>query len=105
SGKTVDVIALGKKAGDVLEKNQSVILSNTAIFDELTFDNVADIAQNMMDSYVDESYDKIVFVYNSFINAATQEVKAEQFLPIVPKQNDDKKTETVDYIFEPEKDK
>lgn len=104
-GKTIDIVALGKKAGDVLAKNHSVILSNTEIFDDLSFDKVADIAQNMMDSYVDESYDKIVFVYNSFINAGTQEVKAEQFLPIVPKQADDKKSETVDYIFEPEKEK
>jgi len=105
AGKNVDVLTLGKKANDVLAKTQHVVRNENAVFDDMTFEKVAVIAQDLMDGFVDGDYDKIVFVYNSFINAATQEVKAEQFLPIVPKQNDDKKTETVDYIFEPEKDK
>ena len=47
------------------------------------------------------AYDKIELLYNRFKNAATQIVTTEQFLPIVPVQED---TNVVaEYIFEPSK--
>ncbi len=102
--KEVELLSLGKKANDVLQKTHVVKEVNTAIFDDLRFDNVAEIAENIMDSFVNEDYDKVLIVYNKFINAATQEVKTEQFLPIVPKTDEGKSSGNVDYIFEPEKD-
>ena len=75
---------------------------NNKIFDDLTFDNVAEIAQNAMDLFEDESYDKIELVYNQFKNAATQTTQIEQFLPIV--QNEDTSNSNGDYIFEPGKE-
>ena len=67
----------------------------------MTFDNVADIAQMLMDKFVAGDFDKIVIVYNKFKNAATQEVMTEQFLPIVPVEKD--ANVNLDYIFEPSK--
>lgn len=103
--KKVSVLALGKKAGDVLSHTQNVIEKNTNIFDNLQFEGVAEIAQRLMDDFVDETFDKVVLVYNKFINAATQEVLAEQFLPLLPKENTEENQDTeVDYIFSPDKD-
>lgn len=104
-GKNVDILTLGKKAGDVLKKTMHIAQTNTAIFDEMTFEAVADIAEAIMKDFVEEKYDQVIFVYNKFINAGTQEVVAEQFLPIVPKEQEETDQQTqVDYIFEPEKD-
>jgi F-type H+-transporting ATPase subunit gamma len=105
NGKQVDLFTLGKKANDVIVKEQTVLENNTEIFDELTFDNNAVIAQKLMDLFTNGSYDKIVLVYNKFKNAATQIIMNEQFLPIVSTQNTDEKTDTADYIFEPSKAK
>lgn len=103
--KKVSVLALGKKAGDVLSHTQNVIEKNTNIFDNLQFEGVAEIAQRLMNDFVDETFDKVVLVYNKFINAATQEVLAEQFLPLLPKENTEENQDTeVDYIFSPDKD-
>lgn len=104
-GKQVDLFTLGKKANDVLSKDQTILENNTAIFDDLTFANNAEIAQKLMDLFTNGSYDKIVLVYNKFKNAATQIIINEQFLPIVSDQNKDEKVETTDYIFEPSKSK
>lgn len=102
-GATVDLLTIGKKGNDILSKNHNVIEENNVIFDNLTFDNVAVIAQKLMDLFVDGSYDKIEIVYNRFKNAATQITTVEQFLPIKPIEGDDVDVNQ-DYIFEPSKE-
>ena len=101
-GKQVDVFAVGKKGGDVLKKTHSIIENNNAVFDDLTFDNVSEIAQILMDKFVAGDYDKIHIVYNHFKNAATQIIKTEQFLPLAPIVGGE--AISSDYIFEPSKE-
>ena len=104
-GKQVDFFTLGKKANDVLNKEQTVIENNIEIFDDLTYENNAKIAQKLMNLFTDGTYDKIILIYNKFKNAATQIIMNEQFLPIVSNQELDEKVEVSDYIFEPSKEK
>lgn len=103
--KQVDFFTLGKKANDILNKEQTIIENNTEIFDELTYDNNAQIAQKLMNLFTYGTYDKIILIYNKFKNAATQVIMNEQFLPIVSNQEPDEKVEVSDYIFEPSKEK
>ncbi|WP_297690745.1 ATP synthase F1 subunit gamma [uncultured Eudoraea sp.] len=100
-GKQVDFISIGKKAQDLIGKKHNVISDHSQIYDALSFNNAADIAEELMQLYTDGSYDKIELVYNKFKNAATQIVTTEQFLPIVPMEQSS--NTTADYIFEPEK--
>jgi len=102
-GKQVDVFAIGKKGNDILSKTSTVIENQSSIFDNLTFDNVAAIAETLTQKFVSGEYDKIELVYNQFKNAATQIVQVEQFLPLAPIQSD-KANAAGDYIFEPAKD-
>ena len=101
-GKQVEVVTIGKKGNDILSKNVTVIDNLGEVFDDLTFDNVAVIAENLMQLFADGSYDKIEVVYNSFKNAATQIVNVEQFLPIKPVEGDI--VDSTDYLFEPQKE-
>jgi len=103
-GKEVELFTLGKKANDILKKTFEIHKHDTGIFDKLEFDDVAVIAEDIMKSFVEGDYDKVMLVYNSFRNAATQVVTKEQFLPIVPMEQEEKSV-SLDYIFEPEKDK
>tara|TARA_R110002073_G_scaffold123234_2_gene266819 strand:+ start:246 stop:1106 length:861 start_codon:yes stop_codon:yes gene_type:complete len=101
-GATVDLLTIGKKGNDILSKSYQVIENRNDVFDDLTFDNVAGIAEKLMGLYVDGSYDKIEIMYNQFKNAATQIPQAEQFLPIKPVEGD--VDTNMDYIFEPGKE-
>ncbi|MBW4358955.1 ATP synthase F1 subunit gamma [Flavobacterium taihuense] len=103
AGKQVDIFAIGKKGNDILSKTLNVIDNQSSIFDHLTFDNVAAIAETLTQKFVSGEYDRIELVYNQFKNAATQIVQTEQFLPLAPIQSD-KPVSTGDYIFEPAKD-
>ena len=98
----VSIVAIGKKANDALSKNFEVISNQSPVFDNLTFANVAAIAEMLMEQFESKAFDKIEVVYNKFKNAATQEIMTEQFLPIVPL--DSASNSNQDYIFEPSKE-
>jgi F-type H+-transporting ATPase subunit gamma len=98
----VSVLAIGKKANDALSKNLEVVSNQSSVYDDLTFDNVAEIAELLMEQFESKAVDKIEIIYNKFKNAATQEVMTEQFLPIEPLENDT--NVNLDYIFEPSKE-
>ena len=99
----VDLFSIGKKGADVLSKNFNIAATNNDVFDALTFDNVATIAEELMKLYAAGTYDKIEIVYNQFKNAATQIPQVEQFLPIKPVEQEDATAVNSDYIFEPSK--
>jgi F-type H+-transporting ATPase subunit gamma len=101
ANQEVSYVAIGKKSNDAFKKTNKVIANESGVLDNLTFDNVANIAQMLMDKFVAGEFDKIEIVYNKFKNAATQIVTTEQFLPIVPVEGST--NNNADYIFEPSK--
>jgi len=102
-GKELSVLTIGKKANDLLSKEYNIYKNESDIFDDLSFENVARIAEDLMLQFTNGSFDKIVFIYNQFKNAANQILTEEQFLPILPPDSDYESN--ADYIFEPSKEK
>ena len=102
SDAEIEIISIGKKSSEHFEKNGfNIVAKHDAIFGQLTFDEVAKVAETIMDQFLDGYYDKVILVYNQFKNAATQIVMTENFLPVTTSKN--KETEIGDYIFEPKK--
>ena len=98
----VSILSIGKKSSEHFTKNGfNVASTHDALFGELTFDNVAIVAEGIMEQFVEGDYDKVVLVYNQFKNAATQIIMTENFLPVQAADNDSEVV--VDYIFEPTK--
>ncbi len=105
AGKQVDFVTIGKKVNDIVSKTHTVIANKSQVYDDLTFANVATIAEELMVLFTNKSYDKIVVVYNKFRNAASQDVTTEQFLPIVPVEKEGgNENVNLDYVFEPSKE-
>ena len=107
AGANVKILSLGKKAFDLYKKTNHHYAegfgdSPYAIFDKLTFGNASGIAEEIMKQYAKGKFDKVVLVYNSFKNAAVQEIKHEQFLPVLPISSGN--TSKVEYIYEPNKE-
>ena len=103
----VDFIAIGKKGNDFLtKKNYNVIYNGSELFDNLTFDGVAAIAEKIMELFSEGEYDHVDVLYNAFKNAGTQILTTEQFLPIQVEDmaDDSGSSSNVDYIFEPTKE-
>ena len=100
AGKTIEIMGIGKKGADILSKTLPIKSRHDAIYDNLSFANVAEVALLAMDAFAQGHYDKVLLVYNQFKNAATQVVTTEQFLPIVA-EKDITQSSTPDYIYEP----
>ncbi|MEA3461172.1 MAG: ATP synthase F1 subunit gamma [Bacteroidota bacterium] len=103
----VDFIAIGKKGADFLrKKGYNVIFDGSEIFDNLTFERVAEVANMIMGLFTDEEYDHVEVIYNRFKNAGTQILTEEQFLPtkVDDLTEGSEQVSNVDYIFEPTKE-
>ena len=108
----VSVLPIGKKAADFFKKTEYGIVGTdmprnlNELFDNLTFVNVAPVAEKIMHLYAGGQFDKIELVYNQFKNAAVQITTVEQYLPVAPPQASATgvKTAANDYIFEPSKE-
>jgi len=110
-GAEVHVLCLGKKAGDVFRRTDhftTLTLGDTPheIFDHLDFAHTSDVAQVIMDAFRSGEYDRVELLYNRFVNAAVQDVRCEQMLPIqqVAGDADGGGSKEVDYIFEPSRE-
>jgi F-type H+-transporting ATPase subunit gamma len=98
----VSLLSIGKKSSEHFRKNDfNVVSSHDELFGDLTFDNVAKVAEGIMEQFVAGDYDKVVLVYNQFKNAATQIIMAENYLPIEAAENEG--TVVGNYLFEPTK--
>lgn len=97
----VALYTIGKKANDLLSKQYNVVKNYSDLYDDLTFKNTSAIAQEIMDLFVDGTYDKVEIIYNRFKNAATTILMTEQMLPVVLPEVEG--NQTSDYIFEPGK--
>ena len=109
-GHNVSVMTIGKKANDAFKRTDHSIHGTdlphnlNEVFDNLTYDTVAPIAEKVMESFAGRQFDKVVLVYNQFKNAAVQVVQAEQFLPIAATAAQGGGSSSTDYIFEPSKE-
>lgn len=103
AGKHLDFITIGKKGNDIIKKTHAILSNHNDVFDALTFENIAPIAEDLAQRFISGEYDRIVLVYNQFKNAGTQIIREEQFLPLAPVAENENQA-TVDYIFEPAKE-
>lgn len=95
----VEVLTIGKKVFDAVKRSRTVYDNQSAIFDHVSFEKVSKVAAKVMKAFKEGQFDEVHLIYNKFINAATQEVKTEQLLPIVLPENTGNIVN--DYIFEP----
>ncbi len=106
SGKNVKLMCLGKKIKDVFKRTDHYYINDTLapiedVFADLTYERISLLSEEIMRGFLAKEYDKVVLVYNRFVNAATQTIETEQFLPVVPTSSG--ASAAGDYIFEPGK--
>lgn len=110
-GIDAKVFPLGKKAVEAFTKDGTSLLPEgftpKAVFQNLSFDSVSEIAQEVMDGFVNGQWDEVTIAYSKFKNAAVQIPTNEAFLPLLPKEDSETTEDTsnkIDYIFEPNRE-
>ncbi|TAJ15239.1 ATP synthase F1 subunit gamma [Marinilabiliaceae bacterium JC017] len=100
---SLHIVAVGKQGQKVLKMHDYTVVGDfNDFYSHPSFEEASNMAEMVMDSFLRKEYDRVLMVYNEFINAAVHEVKTFQFLPLeIP--FDEHFLHPVNYIFEPDK--
>ena len=93
------VTSIGKKGFSFIEKEKynTIQKEPTLVRDDVTFIDIEPLARSIIDSYLNKEIDKLVIVYNHYINSINQEIRFDTLLPI--EKIEGEKTE-IDYAYE-----
>jgi F-type H+-transporting ATPase subunit gamma len=101
----LQLLTIGKKGYDFFRKQKVKMLpEQNNLLNELTFDNVAAVAEQIMSGFAKGEYDRVELIYNQFKNAAVQYLTNELFLPVETVSDKKGASSAVDYIYEPTKE-
>lgn len=102
SGK-IDLYSIGKRGREGTVKfGYDLAGSHDGFFQNFDWAQSEEIADKLLSSYRDGTYDRIYVVYNEFKNAATYFNTVSQLLPVVSEGAEEEgKDEASDFIFEP----
>ncbi len=99
----VDIICIGKKGFDFFKTHsKKVIDSYINLFNEMNFSVSKDVAEKILNLYLQEDYIKIDVLYNEFKSAIQQDIIVKQLLPIIPIESED--ISKLDFLYEPDED-
>ncbi|MBP1629953.1 MAG: atpG [Bacteroidetes bacterium] len=104
----VDILSFGRKSTEFFRKQKGIEFAGDgdSIWDNLDFEHINKIAEDLMNKFKTGNYSQIEIIYNQFKNSASQIVTDEIFLPIQTptKQKDKKSSSEGNLIFEPSVD-
>jgi F-type H+-transporting ATPase subunit gamma len=81
-GKEVTVSTVGKKATDLFKRRKIIPRQSwVGLSGRITYENAQQIANDIIDNYVNETFDEVRIIYTEFKNAAVQTVNVMRLLP------------------------
>ena len=99
------LLTIGRKGFEYFRKQKIPMLpEQNNLFNDLTFENVTLVTEQIMNSFTSLEFDRVELIYNQFKNAAVQNLTNEVFLPVETVTSVKVKTNPVDYIYEPDQE-
>jgi F-type H+-transporting ATPase subunit gamma len=97
------LFCVGKRGTDFFTKRDfNVIYKKTGLFTSLRYESVHEILEEVIKGYLNNTYDKVIIIYNEFKSIIQQKIVTEQFLPIPVKLTSEKEDHILpNYIYEP----
>ncbi|MBQ9899586.1 MAG: ATP synthase F1 subunit gamma [Acholeplasmatales bacterium] len=91
--------AVGKQGFSFIKRMGYNMLNDSAVFirDDVQFVDIEPLTKKIIDQYLAGEIDKLVIVYNHYVNSLTQEIKFEELLPMVKL---DAEYDNIDYVYE-----
>jgi F-type H+-transporting ATPase subunit gamma len=81
----VRTVTVGRKGRDLMiRRGHNVVASFTGIHDNPTFQDIAPIAQVILEDYLNGTVDEVFIAYTDYVNLGVQRPTAKQLLPLRP---------------------
>lgn len=104
-GIEVSISTVGKKSRDYFKRrNVTVRNSWTGISGSVRFSSAEEIANDIKENYLNETFDEVTVVYNAFKSMVAQTVTAAKLLPLSPEEEGEEEAvaeSSSDFIYEP----
>ncbi len=99
SGIGYYVLPIGLKAYAYAKKNKYTLVEDKLVNvkDDVEFMSIAEVIRTIVKNYLLERFDKVVVIYNHYINTLVQEVKTSTLLPIEPVQTNQASKSTYEF--------
>ncbi|HEY6838610.1 MAG TPA: ATP synthase F1 subunit gamma, partial [Geobacteraceae bacterium] len=95
----ISLMTIGRKGFEFLKNRQKVAKNHANIFATLNYQTAALLAQEVIEGYLAEEYDKVFILFNAFKSVMTQEITLQQLLPVAPPAQAEEAP--AQYIYEP----
>ncbi len=103
----VEILTIGKQAAKGVKSRKVAAPARDAegFFDNFSLATVYGVADDVTRRFEAKEYSKVVLIYNEFVNAAVQNVRTAQLLPLVITTGDENENSAMrDFIVEPSKE-
>lgn len=103
-GIEVSISAIGKKGSDLFKRRGLPMRQSwVGITGRISYNNAQEIAKDIIENYINETFDEVILVYNEFKSALVQKVSVVRLLPLAPVAAEEKESQEVsaDFLYEP----
>ena len=99
----VDVCAIGAKGASYFKSLKTNVVANiTHVGEKPEVKDLIGGVKVMLDAYAEGRLDRLYVVYNEFVNTMTQTPRIEQLLPLKAADDESKRKDIWDYLYEPD---
>lgn len=103
----VEILTIGKQVAKAVRSRKVPVTVHDAegFFDGFSLSKVYSVADDVTKRFEAKEYTKVLLIYNEFVNAAVQNVRVAQLLPLVmPAADEADNSAMLDFIVEPSKE-
>lgn len=99
--ENVLIFPVGKKIYDACRKRGLAVENLSQYIDNPQYDTACELANRLMELFVDKKVDRIELVYQHCKSTSTQQIVCSDYLPILLENNGENSVSEIDYIVEP----
>lgn len=104
-GIEVSINVVGRKARDFFRRRGFAMRKQwIGLSGRVTYANAQEIARDLSENYINETFDEVIVIYNEFKSMISQKVTAVKLLPLGAMEIEGEKKEEsmmADYLYEP----
>ena len=94
-------MTIGRKGYEFLKSRYAVYKNFANVLAKPNYAAAAMMAQEIIDGFVAEEYDRVELLYNSFRTVMTQDITFEQMLPVTQQESGATDETPPEFIYEP----
>lgn len=100
-GLNVQLVTVGRKMRDGLRSTHGSMIEESYVDQATSYSFAEEIANSTTEAFENKQCDKVVILFNHFVNMLKQEPTVQQLIPFTPEEMEDEAGTTSSFEYEP----